>query len=533
MIPAVTDLVASTPPETKNSDAQRKIPLASDKFAEHLKAKKSSRGEHEKPNPSRTREAEHPSKPNESETRSDSAPPHSTSGHNRNVSGKLTDKKTQDEETEIEKRDDASPGTLVAVEIISNRVKSTVGFTLEPDVALYSQVDATTLNEHLEESPPLLEVTPPGEFLLLQKPGPRAAAAIGAVEPGILESPTAVIEELSPARYPMTVAAPLANEAIPAQETTIAVPFESNLTAEQLAEAAAKIEAIAAQSNSPIPSAEVQPASEVIAASVESAPSQEAKTEKSKNNSGFASYLFADANSQPTIAPIENAKLGPLTDREQKSEEEQTKDEEKAASENTPEATRAKVDPSPLLTPVDAAHAAASTLPHSLRRHLELQGAAGQTAPSTSPVISDAQQARLLQRVTGAFRMADERGGEVQIRLSPPELGSMKLEMSLSDRRSHQPSSKSKPKRRSRFCSIAFPTSRNVSRNREYASRNSMSICRSAIPVAAVTAATFPIRSADPRVPPHRTGRARASATPDTVTTQRPEPDASRLNVIV
>ena len=274
-----------------------KVALSVDRFAEHFKTRKPSRENYDKPDASRLRSAEHPSKPNESETRSDSAPPQATSGHNRNVRGNLTDKETQDEEAEVEKRDDASPGTLVAVEIISNRVNSTVGFTLEPDVALYSQVDTTTLDEHFEESPPLLEVTPSGEFLALQKPGPTTPVAVGAAETGLLQTPNTAKEELTPVQSPMPVAAPLADEAITAQDTTVAVPIEANLTEEQLAQAAAKVEAMVAQSNANAQSVEAQQASEqqaseqhasdLAAVNVDSAPTEEAKTQKSKSGRQF------------------------------------------------------------------------------------------------------------------------------------------------------------------------------------------------------------------------------------------------------
>jgi len=40
-------------------------------------------------------------------------------------------------------------------------------------------------------------------------------------------------------------------------------------------------------------------------------------------------------------------------------------------------------------------------------------------------------QARFVQRVAKAFRTADDQGGQIRIRLSPPELGSLKLEITL------------------------------------------------------------------------------------------------------
>ena len=46
---------------------------------------------------------------------------------------------------------------------------------------------------------------------------------------------------------------------------------------------------------------------------------------------------------------------------------------------------------------------------------------------STFPV----DRARFVQRVSGAFRAAQQRDGEIHLRLSPPELGSLKIEISL------------------------------------------------------------------------------------------------------
>ena len=53
---------------------------------------------------------------------------------------------------------------------------------------------------------------------------------------------------------------------------------------------------------------------------------------------------------------------------------------------------------------------------------------AAETNPdSTVPV----DRARFVQRVSGAFRAAQQRDGEIQLRLSPPELGSLKIEISV------------------------------------------------------------------------------------------------------
>jgi flagellar hook-length control protein FliK len=44
---------------------------------------------------------------------------------------------------------------------------------------------------------------------------------------------------------------------------------------------------------------------------------------------------------------------------------------------------------------------------------------------------SQVDQARFVQRVARAFRAADEQGGQIRLRLSPPELGSLKLDIAL------------------------------------------------------------------------------------------------------
>lgn len=47
--------------------------------------------------------------------------------------------------------------------------------------------------------------------------------------------------------------------------------------------------------------------------------------------------------------------------------------------------------------------------------------------------LSESDRARFVQRVTKAFQTASERGGPLKLRLSPPELGSVKMEVSLRD----------------------------------------------------------------------------------------------------
>jgi flagellar hook-length control protein FliK len=62
--------------------------------------------------------------------------------------------------------------------------------------------------------------------------------------------------------------------------------------------------------------------------------------------------------------------------------------------------------------------------------HALVRGATPANGEST-PLHVDA--ARFLQRVAKAFESAQERGGEVRLRLSPPELGALRVEVSMQD----------------------------------------------------------------------------------------------------
>ena len=50
-----------------------------------------------------------------------------------------------------------------------------------------------------------------------------------------------------------------------------------------------------------------------------------------------------------------------------------------------------------------------------------------------SSSLSGVDQTRFLQRVANAFQAAQDKDGEIRLRLSPPELGSMKLEIKVQD----------------------------------------------------------------------------------------------------
>ena len=57
--------------------------------------------------------------------------------------------------------------------------------------------------------------------------------------------------------------------------------------------------------------------------------------------------------------------------------------------------------------------------------------ASGLSPASASSSAGEVDRVKFLQRVSSAFRAADEQGGQIRLRLSPPELGSMRLELTL------------------------------------------------------------------------------------------------------
>jgi flagellar hook-length control protein FliK len=59
-----------------------------------------------------------------------------------------------------------------------------------------------------------------------------------------------------------------------------------------------------------------------------------------------------------------------------------------------------------------------------------LIGRGGERGPE-SPQLNEADHARFVQRVARAFQAAQNRDGEIRLRLSPPELGSLRLELKV------------------------------------------------------------------------------------------------------
>ena len=60
-------------------------------------------------------------------------------------------------------------------------------------------------------------------------------------------------------------------------------------------------------------------------------------------------------------------------------------------------------------------------------QHVETAAASGKSEPPAAPL----DRGRFVQRVANAFRSAQQNDGEIQLRLSPPELGSLKLGIAI------------------------------------------------------------------------------------------------------
>ncbi len=103
----------------------------------------------------------------------------------------------------------------------------------------------------------------------------------------------------------------------------------------------------------------------------------------------------------------------------------QTVDAKTASSETAPVETSASTEPS---------RTAQSHRLDSAERFTAPQAARGHVAEATElETISHTDRARFVQRVSRAFQIASDRGGEVRLRLAPPELGSLRLQVTLTD----------------------------------------------------------------------------------------------------
>jgi len=90
---------------------------------------------------------------------------------------------------------------------------------------------------------------------------------------------------------------------------------------------------------------------------------------------------------------------------------------------NTGSAERSIAQPAPAPTSNDG--------PAASQSHMASQLLARGIERPSAVRITNADQVRLVQRVARAFQAAEGRGGEIRLRLSPPELGSLRLEISV------------------------------------------------------------------------------------------------------
>ncbi len=91
-------------------------------------------------------------------------------------------------------------------------------------------------------------------------------------------------------------------------------------------------------------------------------------------------------------------------------------------------ATGPKTDPQSV-SPLGANAPSASTS----AAHEALQSSSQTSAAGSTGAAGDVDRVRFLQRVARAFQAADDQGGEIRLRLSPPELGSIKIQMAVRD----------------------------------------------------------------------------------------------------
>ena len=125
----------------------------------------------------------------------------------------------------------------------------------------------------------------------------------------------------------------------------------------------------------------------------------------------------------PAITPANAAETGELS----------PSDEDRQDS-NKESAAEYAVSPPPVGNDTKPLTNAPSDLPPVQPTHqyrLPPHVAATENAPQSRSAVPDVDANRFLQRVARAFQAADERGGEVRLRLSPPELGSLRLEVTV------------------------------------------------------------------------------------------------------
>lgn len=104
----------------------------------------------------------------------------------------------------------------------------------------------------------------------------------------------------------------------------------------------------------------------------------------------------------------------------------------------TPEASEPTVETSTAATPTSAPAKLTSEANLSAIRAIgstdaSVSNSSVPGSESSSSEMSTVDRSRFVQRVGGAIRSAQQRDGQIQLRLSPPELGSLKIEIAVKD----------------------------------------------------------------------------------------------------
>lgn len=82
-------------------------------------------------------------------------------------------------------------------------------------------------------------------------------------------------------------------------------------------------------------------------------------------------------------------------------------------------------------TPNERSHPTSAMPPGEFREVLSRLGPAQSSSDLSGRPLNDVERMRLVQRVARAFQNVDEEGGTLRLRLSPPELGALQLEVTV------------------------------------------------------------------------------------------------------
>lgn len=435
MIPVVTEIAAAAQGELKASDSPRRIAPSVDKFAEHLRKPKPTRSEQESSAKPKTKHKTSERAPAERQPTQGAKPARESRNpaEQKGVDAKEVDSRTEltadSEEEKAETGGAALPTNGAGLISIQPAPES------QPVLARCYEDSGgpfTRTKEAVSAAAPMASSAVHEVYVsdgwVVDTGVPIPAAQANEFKPEPLSGeilPTTPNDNTPEGSPTADQSAEFVNPVALAAELTSPLNPDTSFAKAQLVSTPIDVDA-PPQKALTLPIPETTTAFPTESAEVDSKPA------KGNSAQTFAQYLFGEADSRQSVAPISEIGAATHPKLEANAVAEDIDGSTASDEQESPKApTVERLDAHSLLTPLDAAQSAASTIPLSLRRHLESQAPAASAAP-TGPMISDAQHARLLQRVSRAFRAAEERGGEVQIRLSPPELGSMKLELTLS-----------------------------------------------------------------------------------------------------